>query len=190
MFVSDGHGGTAVIIDPDGPNPTAQWGTYVADLVGVSPTGLTSEKVFGGATGNSPTSATTTTATATPGVVLTSTTNFPGSSLVGGAGADTFNAGQGSDTLAGGAGNDHFVFGKMPWAPAEITDFSHGQDVVDLRGMFAGSGYTGSDPVADHKLTLLSDGAGGTKVLFGSNYFLHLDHVAPTTLTGSDWITH
>ena len=89
-----------------------------------------------------------------------------------------------------GAGDDHFVFRTTPWSPAEITDFTHGQDAIDLRGMFAGTGYAGSDPVADHQLTLLSDGADGTKVLFGGAYFLHLDHVAPGALTGSDWITH
>jgi len=123
-------------------------------------------------------------------VVVNSTSDFPGSQMSGGGGDDTLNAGRGSDTMTGGAGDDHFVFHATPWAPAEITDFTHGQDVIDLSGMFAGSGYAGSDPVADGKLTLLSDGSDGTKVLFGGAYFLHLDHVAPGALTGSDWITH
>jgi beta-glucanase (GH16 family) len=171
-FVTDGHGGTAVLVDADGPGGGASF-NYVADLEGVSPTGLTSAQVFGGA-----------------GVVLTSTTNFPGSVLTGRSANDTLNAGQGSDTLTGGAGADHFVFAHLPWAPAEITDFVHGQDVIDLRGVFAGSGYAGADPVADHKLTLISDGAGGTKVLYGSSYFLHVDHVAPGAFTGADWLTH
>jgi Ca2+-binding RTX toxin-like protein len=92
--------------------------------------------------------------------------------------------------MTGGGGADHFVFAQTPWAPAEITDFVHGQDVIDLKGVFAGSGYTGTDPVADHKITLMSDGADGTKVLIGTNYFLHVDHVAPSVFTGADWITH
>jgi serralysin len=188
MFVSDGHGGTAVLVDPDGPAGSAAF-NYVADLQGVAPGGLTSAQVFGGA-GSAPTSPPPPPPPAGAGVVLNSTTNFPGSALSGGVGNDTLNAGQGSDTLTGGAGGDHFVFAHTPWAPAEITDFTHGQDVIDLRGVFAGSGYTGVDPVADHKVTLLSDGAGGTKVLVGSSYFLHVDHVAPSAFTGVDWITH
>jgi len=190
MFISDGHGGTAVLIDVDGTGTAHPWADYVADLDGVSPTGLTSAQVFGGSTATPVSPPPPPPPPVSPGVVLNSTTNFPGSVLVGGAGSDTFNAGQGSDTMTGGAGADHFVFAKMPWAPAEVTDFTHGQDVIDVRGMFAGSGYTGSDPVADHKLVLLDDGAGGTKVLYGGSYFLHLDHVSPATLTGSDWITH
>jgi len=189
VFVSDGHGGTAVIIDTDGPGSADQWGTYVADLQNVSPVGLTSAQVFGGA-GASPPPPPPPAVGGGAGVVVGSTTNFPGSAVVGGAGDDTLNAGQGSDTLTGGAGADHFVFAKTPWAPAEITDFVHGQDVIDLRGVFAGSGYAGGDPVADHRLTLIDDGAGGTKVLYAGNYFLHIDHVAPGSLTGADWITH
>jgi beta-glucanase (GH16 family)/Ca2+-binding RTX toxin-like protein len=187
LFVSDGHGGAAVLIDPDGPSGSAAF-NYVADLLGVSPTGLTSAQVFGAA--SSASAATATPPTTAAGQVINSTTNFPGSVMTGGAGADTLNAGQGSDTMTGGAGADHFSFAKLPWAPAEITDFQHGQDVIDLRGVFAGTGYTGADPVADHQLTLLSDGAGGTKVLMGSSYFLHVDHVAPTAFTGADWLTH
>jgi Ca2+-binding RTX toxin-like protein len=188
LFVSDGHGGTAVLIDVDGTAPAHPWPDYVADLEGVSPTGLTSAQVFGGSVAVAPPPPPT--APGGAGQVYNSATNFPGSALVGGAGDDTLNAGQGSDTLTGGGGGDRFVFGKVPWSPAEITDYQHGQDVIDLKGVFAGTGYSGSDPVADHRLTLLSDGAGGTKVLIGSSYFLHVDHVAPSAFTGSDWITH
>jgi Ca2+-binding RTX toxin-like protein len=121
-----------------------------------------------------------------------------GDILVGGAGADTLNASQGADTLTGGAGNDRFVFGKPPWAPAHITDFVHGQDLLDLRGLFAGTGYTGTDPVADHYLSLISDGKGGTAILFDRDgagagqqwgtYVIDLEHVAPSSLTAADWI--
>src|SRR5690349_20196445 len=50
----------------------------------------------------------------TTGLVLTSP--GPGSTLVGGSGADTLNASQGADVLTGGAGADAFVFRAMPWS--------------------------------------------------------------------------
>jgi Ca2+-binding RTX toxin-like protein len=121
-----------------------------------------------------------------------------GSVLVGGAGADTLNASQGSDTLTGGAGNDRFAFAAEPWSPVHITDFTHGQDILDLRGLFAGTGYAGSDPLADKYLILISDGTGGTALLFDrdgagagqkwGDYVIDLEHVSPTTLTNSDWV--
>ena len=183
-FRTDGHGGTILYMDVDGPTGGSKSKAMVY-LDHVAPDGLTWAQLTSGAPAAVPVSP-----PPPSGVVLTSTTNFPGSVMTGGAGNDTLNAGQGSDTMTGGAGADHFVFAQMPWSPAEITDFQHGVDVIDLRGMFAGSGYTGSDPVADHKLMLLDDGAGGTKVLMGSNYLLHIDHVAPSALTGVDWLTH
>jgi Ca2+-binding RTX toxin-like protein len=121
-----------------------------------------------------------------------------GSVLVGGSGADTLNASMGSDTLTGGAGADRFVFAAEPWSPVHITDFTHGQDVLDLRGLFAGTGYAGSNPLADKYLVLISDGNGGTAVLFDrdgagtgqkwGDYVIDLEHVSPTTLTSSDWL--
>jgi Ca2+-binding RTX toxin-like protein len=121
-----------------------------------------------------------------------------GSVLVGGAGADTLNASMGGDTLTGGAGNDVFVFAKEPWSPVHIADFTHGEDVLDLRGLFARTGYSGTDPIADKYLSLISDGHGGTAVLFdrdgagaahkGGDYVIDLEHVAPTTLTNADWL--
>jgi beta-glucanase (GH16 family)/Ca2+-binding RTX toxin-like protein len=180
-------GRTVVSVDVDGPLGHAK-AQSVAVLDHLLPTGLTSAQLFGGAP--PPASPPPPPPPAPTGMVINSATNFPGSVMAGGAGDDTLNAGQGSDTMTGGAGADHFVFAHLPWAPAEITDYQHGQDVIDLRGVFAGSGYTGSDPVADHQLTLLSDGASGTKVLMGSNYFLHIDNVAPSAFTGADWLTH
>jgi Ca2+-binding RTX toxin-like protein len=133
---------------------------------------------------------------AAPGMVLTSA--FVGDTLTGGAGADTLNASRGQDLLTGGAGNDHFVFSDVPWAPAQITDFTHGQDVLDLKGVFAHSNYTGTDPVADHYLSFISDGQGGTTVLFDADgpgtaqqwglNIIHLQHVDPTTITSADWV--
>ena len=205
-LLDDGHGDTWVYFDSDGHGTADQWGTFVATIDHVAPGAIHASDLVGAAASPPPPVSPPPVSPppvsppppASGGVVLTSTTNFPGSVMTGGGGADTLNAGQGSDTMTGGAGADHFVFAKTPWSPAEITDFTHGQDIIDLRALFAGSGYAGTDPVADHYLTLLSDGAGGTKVLFdldgpgpqAPTYFLHLDHVAPATLTASDWIVH
>jgi len=193
-FVSDGKDGTAVIVDPDGKASGHLWGDYVVDLEHVSPTGLTAAQVFGGA--GAPISPPPVAPPVASGQVLTAAK--PGDILMGGAGADTLNASQGADTLTGGGGGDHFVFAKVPWSPAHITDFTHGEDVLDLRGLFAGTGYTGADPIADRYLSLISDGKGGTAILFDKDgagtgqqwgtYVIDLEHVAPSTLTNSDWL--
>jgi len=152
--------------------------------------------VFGGAATTTPVSPPPVSPPATPGVTLTSA--VAGDTLSGGVGGDTLNASQGADHLTGGAGNDRFVFNNEPWAPAVITDFTHGQDKLDLRGMFSHTGYTGSDPVADHYLTFISDGNGGTAVLFDkdgaangqqwADYVIDLQHVDPSAVTPADWI--
>ncbi|MDB5476350.1 MAG: endo,3,4-beta-glycanase [Phenylobacterium sp.] len=189
-FMDDGAGGTKVLVDLDGPASGHPWPDYVINLDHVAPGQLTAANVFGG------------TATASPpppaaaGVTLTSA--FVGDTLTGGAGADTLNASRGQDQLTGGAGHDRFVFGDVPWAPAQITDFTPGQDLLDLRGVFAHANYTGSDPVADHYLSFIADGQGGTTVLFDADgaapgqqwglNIIHLQGVDPTTLTSADWL--
>ena len=51
--------------------------------------------------------------------------------LVGGQGDDWLTGGEGDDTLTGGAGADVFVF--EPYHGADtITDFTHGEDLIDL----------------------------------------------------------
>jgi beta-glucanase (GH16 family) len=100
----------------------------------------------------------------------------PGSTVTAGAGNDTINASQGADVLTGGAGADKFAFAALPWNAGRITDFVVGTDRLDLSGIFQASGYTGSDPIADNRMRLESDGSGGTKVFF--------DRDAPNT---GDW---
>jgi Ca2+-binding RTX toxin-like protein len=119
----------------------------------------------------------------------------PNSTLSGGAGDDTINASQGGDVLTGGAGADRFAFAREPWSPDRITDFALGTDKLDLSALLQAAGYTGSDPVADHYISFLSDGTGGTKLLFDHdaagpspqwpNYIIQLDHVASAGLTWS-----
>uniref|UniRef100_UPI002811DC4C Calx-beta domain-containing protein n=1 Tax=Phenylobacterium sp. TaxID=1871053 RepID=UPI002811DC4C len=123
----------------------------------------------------------------------------PGSTLNGGAGNDTLNASQGPDVLTGGGGGDVFRWAFEPWAPARVTDFAIGSDVIDLSNLFRLYGYTGSDPVADKWVWLIDDGAGGTKLLFDRdgtggdpqwpNYILQLEKVSVSGLTWSKLTT-
>jgi Ca2+-binding RTX toxin-like protein len=69
------------------------------------------------------------------------------STMVGGDGADTLVSVGGADVLTGGAGKDLFEFMAMPKSMATITDFTKGDDTLDLRSLLGN--YHGSDPVAD-----------------------------------------
>jgi beta-glucanase (GH16 family) len=102
--------------------------------------------------------------------------NNSGNHLIGGAGADTFAIGRGGDVVTGGGGADTFAFAETPWAGAHITDFTPGVDAIDLSGLLAHDGYTGSDPVADGYVKV-EDAAGGAQV------WSNLDPVSP----GSGW---
>ena len=115
---------------------------------------------------------------------------------MGGAGDDTINASQANDVLTGGGGADTFAFAKEPWSPDRITDFTLGTDKLDLSALLQKAGYAGSDPVADHYVSLLDDGSGGTKLLFDhdgtgpspqwGNVLAQRDHVSATGLTSSE----
>jgi serralysin len=191
-FASDGAGGAKVMLDPDGPAGANTIKFVVADLDGISPTGLTAANVFGASGAGSPPPSNPPPGNA--GVVLTATS--PGATLVGTAGADTLNASQGSDHLTGGAGADHFAFAHLPWSAGHVTDFTPGSDVLDLRALFAAIGYHGADPVADGTLSFVSDGAGDTRVMFkdpGSPWptlVTTLDHVDPGSVHSGDWLFH
>lgn len=187
-FVSDGMGGTRVLVDVDGAAPGNMIKFHVTTLAGVEPGGLTAANVLGSADaspGSSP----------TPGVKLIAAT--PGSTLTGGPGADTLVASQGADWLTGGGGDDRFEFPQKPWSAGRIADFTPGSDVLDLRSLFSAAGYRGGDPVADGYLRFVSDGAGGTKILFDQDGWgsgnpwpttiTTLDGVAPSSLQPDDW---
>jgi Ca2+-binding RTX toxin-like protein len=81
----------------------------------------------------------------------------------GGTGNDTFHLGRGGDWATGGGGNDTFAFAETPWAAGHITDFGAG-DTVDLTGLLAASGYTGSDPVGAGYIKLTSDSSGDAQI--------------------------
>ena len=80
--------------------------------------------------------------------------------LSGGDGNDTLVSIGGVDTLTGGAGKDVFSFTKIPSAISTITDFTRGQDVLDLRGLLLS--YQRNNPVADGYVKFTIDGTGTT----------------------------
>lgn len=115
-----------------------------------------------------------------------------GDSLYGMGGDDILNAGKGGLLLSGGTGHDIFEF-DTPSALSKITDFTVGQDLLDLST--AMRKYTGSDPVADHALSMRSDGHGGTIIAIDPTHtgtmvdLVDVQNVAPTALhMGYDYI--
>lgn len=113
--------------------------------------------------------------------------------LFGGAGDDTLVAKHGPATLTGGTGADSFRFDELPWQAGHVTDFQSGTDTLDLRNLLKATGYAGTDPLADHHLTLTQNGAGGTDVAFdaggsGPVPLTTIDHVLPSQLHHGDWM--
>jgi uncharacterized protein len=85
------------------------------------------------------------------GVQLVKTIN--GSSqrdtLMGTAGDDVITGGVGADTITGLAGRDTFVYQSMRDATDTITDFTPGEDQLDITELLQSIAYTGSQPFAD-----------------------------------------
>lgn len=69
--------------------------------------------------------------------------------LMGTAGDDVITGGVGADTITGGAGRDTFVYQSMRDATDTITDFTPGEDQLDIAELLQSIGYTGSQPFAD-----------------------------------------
>lgn len=101
-------------------------------------------------------------ASATTDVTITS--NNTGNTLIGGAGDDIFHLGRGGDMVTGGTGSNDFAYAETPWAGGTITNFDGAHDEIDVSGLLAKSGYTGSDPFADGYLQLTSDTNGNAQL--------------------------
>ncbi len=83
-----------------------------------------------------------------------------GDTQTGTSGNDLFLLGRGGDHATGLGGADIFNFKENPWAAGHITDFTGGDDVVELSGMLARVGYTGSNAIGDGVLEIVSDSSG------------------------------
>ncbi len=70
--------------------------------------------------------------------------------------------GVGNDVLSGGAGNDVFVYRNLNEGVDTITDFTPGQDRIDLRSLLAGIGYTGTNPFDDGWARVVNGNAGAS----------------------------
>ena len=110
--------------------------------------------------------------------------------LKGMGGNDQIFAGKAADILTGGTGADEFVFKALPTAAGRVTDFAVGVDMLDLRGIFAASGYAGANPIIDKHLMLSANASGGTDVFFDADgtgakaavKVVSLDGIVPSTL--------
>ena len=106
--------------------------------------------------------------------------------LTGGAGNDTLTGGTGGDTLTGGAGNDIFVYTNPNQSNRltltenvtfdTITDFTQGQDKIQLTGLTTAAQYTAQNLVqtavnASGQLTLNADLLNAAKVAIGQDKF-------------------
>jgi beta-glucanase (GH16 family) len=188
---SDGAGGTQIWFDLDGlPVGAGTWLVTTLDHVAPSSLSISNGLITEGwsSSGASAPSSAGPSYGAPSGQTFTS--DNAGDWWSGTAGDDTFNLGRGGDVVSGGGGADTFKFAEIPWARAEVTDFASG-DLIDLSAMFARYGYVTSDPVADGRVKVVSDGGGGSQIWFvadglggamGTWQLFNLDHVAPLTL--------
>src|SRR5260221_10290004 len=85
-----------------------------------------------------------------------------------GGGKHTLDGGGGHDLLIAGKGSDTFVFKGLNYEGSVIEGFKLGQDHLDLHQALVSLGYTGTDPVADHYLKFMQNGA-DTEVLVEPN---------------------
>ncbi|HEX3974309.1 MAG TPA: type I secretion C-terminal target domain-containing protein, partial [Stellaceae bacterium] len=188
-FASDGSGDTNVYFNPH--DTSQQWPSLITTLDGVAPTGLTSENTLGTASSGSGGG----TGGGTTGETLTAN-DTAGQQLTGTPNDDTFYAGHNSVVMTGNGGADQFIFQYEPWNAGSITDFNTAADVLNLKGIFAAIGYTGSNPVADGYLAFNSDGHGDTQVIVNPQgpstqipiTVTTLDHVAPSAIHSGDYL--
>lgn len=88
--------------------------------------------------------------------------------LTGGEGADVLIGGQGRDTVTGGKGADTFVYRSADLGVRDvITDFTPGEDSIDLSAIFARPIFGSSTPIEDYITFAQRDI--GTLILIDSN---------------------
>ncbi|MCW5751776.1 MAG: type I secretion C-terminal target domain-containing protein [Alphaproteobacteria bacterium] len=81
-------------------------------------------------------------------------------------GDDTLAGGGGGDTLTGGAGNDLFVYAARNDGGDVVTDFTQGEDRIDLSGVLADFGLQGMsfDELLQGGLLAFRTTGGGTRI--------------------------
>jgi uncharacterized delta-60 repeat protein len=87
--------------------------------------------------------------------------------LNGGSGNDILIGGADNDTLTGGTGRDKFVRYSQTEGVDTITDFTAGQDLIDLRVMFARSDFSNNRTFS--ALSFVANGSGGVSIRVNSN---------------------
>jgi beta-glucanase (GH16 family) len=119
--------------------------------------------------------------------------------LNGGAGNDVLQVGTGANDLTGGSGKDMFVFADKADHDNVVHDFAVGADMIDLSGALKSAGYTGSNAVADHYISLVQAGADGTTIMIdpdgngagAAHKLVTIEHVLPSALKmGADVVWH
>lgn len=99
-------------------------------------------------------------------------TTFNGTSgrdtINGTAGDDVITGGAGADVLTGGAGADEFVYNSLRDAGDTITDFTPYADHIDLRGLLASLGVSGSTAIANG-VVRFADTTGGVNLLIDAD---------------------
>jgi Ca2+-binding RTX toxin-like protein len=108
--------------------------------------------------------------------------NAGNDTLVGGAGNDTLVGGAGNDSLIGGAGNDLFPFSVRNFGADTIADFVHGQDKIDVSGLWVGD-------LATLQPFISQSGNDTVISLFfvGNPESITIKNVLPSQLTASDF---
>jgi Ca2+-binding RTX toxin-like protein len=119
--------------------------------------------------------------------------------LNGADGNDVLQVGTGASQLTGGAGKDVFMFSAKADQGNVIHDFTVGTDVIDLTGAMKSTGYAGSDPVADHYLSLVANSTGGTNIMIdpdgngaqAAHLLVTVENVTTAQLhIGADYVWH
>ena len=83
--------------------------------------------------------------------------------IIGGAGSDRIWGGMGQDTLTGGAGYNKFLYVSQSESGDRITDFTHGNDHIELVGANWGGFAPGTKPPVAYST---NDSVSGSEMIF------------------------
>jgi hypothetical protein len=118
--------------------------------------------------------------------------------LKGGSGNDILIGRGGNDTLVGGSGADMFVFNKLADAKDTIKGFNVGEDVLDIRRIFAQASYAADSPTAQFKAFVqITQVGANTEVRIDANgsgagtqltTLAVLNNVSATTIDSSSFV--